>query len=212
MAQTLQASSYPGFQANEQNLSDGHDHYAAIRAALIQDGLIDPGTPNSWRVAREPFPLSRQEVSFFQSLGNHLLAFYGALNRLYLESVKGQQPLWVHEYLDQGKPEALLSFAKMKRFRDVLPHVIRPDVIPTAQGMVITELDSVPGGIGLTGSLGRAYGECGYQIVGKADGMVQGFANMMEDVAGASPIHLAIVVSDESESYRSEMEWLGSST
>ena len=41
----------------------------------------------------------------------------------------------------------------MKRFRDQLPAVIRPDIIPTQDGMVITELDSVPGGIGITACL-----------------------------------------------------------
>ena len=45
----------------------------------------------------------------------------------------------------------------MNRFRNLLPGIIRPDVIPTADGMVITELDSVPGGIGLTACLTRAY-------------------------------------------------------
>ena len=45
----------------------------------------------------------------------------------------------------------------MKRFRDQLPAVIRPDIIPTQDGMVITELDSVPGGIGMTACLSALY-------------------------------------------------------
>jgi hypothetical protein len=103
--------------------------------------------------------LSADQAAFFRSLGPHLLTFYRALNRLYLDSVRGAQPAWVAAYLDQGKPESLVSYSRMKRFRDQLPAVIRPDIIPTDDGMVITELDSVPGGIGLTGALGRAYGE-----------------------------------------------------
>ena len=47
----------------------------------------------------------------------------------------------------------------MKRFRDQLPAVIRPDIIPTQDGMVITELDSVPGGIGITGALTEIYSQ-----------------------------------------------------
>jgi hypothetical protein len=108
--------------------------------------------------------LSPEDVVFFRSLGDHLLAFYRALNRLYLDSVRGAQPAWVAAYLDQGKPESLITYSRMKRFRDLLPGVIRPDIIPTDESlpghrMVITELDSVPGGIGLTGALGRTYAQ-----------------------------------------------------
>ena len=38
--------------------------------------------------------------------------------------------------------------------------------------------------------------------------MVRGFEKMMEKIVSDSSYHLAIVVSDESESYRSEMQWL----
>jgi hypothetical protein len=208
MSQTLKDSSYPALQPEEPVQRDPSDPYIAIRNVLIKDGLFGSEDPNPWRIARNPFTISRDELSFFQDLGNHLLAFYQALNRLYYESVRGHQPTWIHTYLDQGKPEALLSFARMNRFRDLVPGVIRPDVIPTDHGMTITELDSVPGGIGLTGSLGGAYGQQGYQILGGTDGMVRGFAKMIEEPVGSSPFHLAIVVSDESESYRSEMQWL----
>ncbi|MDX1410715.1 MAG: hypothetical protein R3351_01035 [Nitrospirales bacterium] len=208
MSQTLKDSSYPGLPTEESILGDSSDPYHAIRNVLVEDGLFDAEDPNLWRIARNPFPLSRDELSFFQDLGHHLLAFYRALNRLYFESVRGHQPPWVHAYLDQGKPEALLSFARMKRFRDLVPGIIRPDVIPTDHGMTITELDSVPGGIGLTGSLGGAYEQQGYQIVGGKDGMVRGFATMIGEFVESSPFPLAIVVSDESASYRSEMQWL----
>jgi len=210
MSQTLKDSSYSALQAEEPIQRDLSDPYIAIRNVLTRDGLFNSEDPNPWRIARDPFPISSDELSFFQDLGNHLLTFYRALNRLYLESVRGHKPSWVHSYLDQGKPEALLSFARMNRFRDLIPGVIRPDVILTDHGMTITELDSVPGGIGLTGSLGRAYGQQGYRIVGGADGMVRGFAKMIGEPAGSSPFHLAIVVSDESAFYRSEMKWLAS--
>src|SRR5438094_6296762 len=138
-----------------------------VRDALVRDGLYDrspdtaadPGTAGirRWRIAPEPFFLSPLELDVLQALGNRLLAFYRALNRLYHESLRGAQPAWVAAYLDQGKPESLIAYSRMKRFRDVLPGIIRPDIIPTEDGMAITELDAVPGGIGLTGSLSRAY-------------------------------------------------------
>ena len=161
-----------------------------------------------WRLASTPFPLSSSEVGFFHSLGEHLLAFYKALNRLYLDSVRGLQPFWIHQYLDQGKPKALIDYARMNRFRDLLPDIIRPDVIPTADGMIITELDSVPGGIGLIGSLSQAYACTESTVVGGAEGMITGFADMVRHRADNRPLRLAIVVSDESESYRQEMQWV----
>ena len=143
---------------------------STIRDSLIQAGLFAAspdgsdspatefdGSVRSWRIGTAPFLLTTEQLSFFQQLGPHLVAFYRALNRLYLESARGLQPRWIAGYLDQGKPEALIAYSRMKRFRADLPAVIRPDVIPTPDGLVITELDSVPGGIGLTAALSRAY-------------------------------------------------------
>ena len=50
-----------------------------------------------------------------------------------------------------------MTYSRMKRFRADLPGVIRPDIIPTQDGMVITELDSVPGGIGFTACMSQLY-------------------------------------------------------
>jgi len=174
-----------------------------------------------FRVAPTPFPLSPSDVAFFQHLGQDLLAFYRALNRLYQDSSRGIQPPWIAAYLDQGKPESLVTYGRMNRFRNLLPGIIRPDVIPTADGMVITELDSVPGGIGLTGCLTRAYddqieldnpttdtqAERSPLIAGR-DGMLQGFAAMVRAQQSDQEGCLAIVVSDEAKEYRPEMEWM----
>jgi hypothetical protein len=197
---------------------------ARIRDTLIQDGLLggstdftdqDPTKPvaTRWRIAPFPFLISPRDLSFFRALGAHLLTFYRALNRLYHDSVHGGQPAWVAEYLDQGKPESLIAYSRMNRFRDLLPGVIRPDIIPIEHGMVITELDSVPGGIGLTGSLSKVYHELEDpsekgEIIGGPDGMVSGFADMVQSHVGERPGCLAIVVSEEAKDYRPEMAWL----
>ena len=179
-----------------------------IRHTLRNDGLFQKGEPDAWRIAQHPFQLTSSEVTFLEQLGDHLLVFSRSLNRLYLESVKGRQPAWVHQYFDQGKPEALVSFARMNRFKNVLPDIIRPDIIPTETGMIITELDSVPGGMGLTGSLSRAYHQLGEELVGGPDGLSDGFAScLLERTKDQSPV-IAIVVSEESVSYRPEMQWL----
>ena len=145
-----------------------------IRRALIEAGLFAPAEEaegTRFRISPTPFLLTPEEWAFFTSLGDHLLAFYRALNQLYGESVRGTQPAWVAGYLDQGKPPSLLEYARAKRWRDQVPAVIRPDVIPTADGMVITELDSVPGGIGLTAALGRAYAGVQRQTLNASSGL-----------------------------------------
>lgn len=165
----------------------------------------------SWRISPCPLLLSRDQLEFFTALGPQLLSFYRALNRLYSESAKGAQPAWVARYLDQGKPEALVSYSRMKRFREALPAVIRPDVIPTQDGMVIAELDSVPGGIGLTACLSHAYHDLNgghMQFVGGRDGMVRGFASMLQSAQEQHAGCIAILVSEEAKDYRPEMSWL----
>lgn len=185
------------------------DRCLAIRTKLQSANLFGPAT--SWRVSPCPFYLSSDQVQFFINLGPHLLSFYRALNRLYNESVKGIQPSWISKYLDQGKPEVLVQYSRMKRFRDTLPAVIRPDVIPTQDGMVITELDSVPGGIGLTACLSHSYHDLDgddSRLIGGRDGMVRGFARMLQSLQDRREGCMAILVSDESKDYRPEMAWL----
>ena len=159
----------------------------------------------------EPLSLSADQLAFFQKLGPQLLRFYRALNHLYGESVRGTQPAWVAAWLDQGKPEGLLTYSRMKRFRDDLPAVIRPDIIPTQDGMVITELDSVPGGIGLTACMSQLYARSsaadGARLVGGPEGMIRGFAAMLRHHA-VHPGMIAIVVSEEAKEYRAEMTWM----
>lgn len=165
----------------------------------------------SWRVSPCPLYLSSEQLQFFTDLGPRLLSFYRGLNRLYTESAKGIQPTWIAGYLDQGKPAALVQYSRMKRFRDVLPAVIRPDIIPTEDGMVITELDSVPGGIGLTACLSRIYHGLDSdhaQIIGGHNGMIRGFARMLRSLQDQQVGCIAILVSDESKDYRPEMSWL----
>ncbi|MDH5580091.1 MAG: hypothetical protein OEZ09_16705, partial [Betaproteobacteria bacterium] len=167
----------------------------------------------------EPLRITPDQLAFFKALGPQLLLFYRALNRLYMESAtRGTQPAWIAGYLDQGKPEGLITFSRMKRFRDQLPAVIRPDVIPTSDGMVITELDSVPGGIGLTAALSLAYSDLSphplpltphpNEIVGGRTGMIEGFATMLRAQRGTRDGCVAILVSEEAKDYRPEMTWM----
>ena len=170
---------------------------------------VHPGTNSSWRVSPEPFLMPKEIVSHFEELGRHLYQFYRAANQLYWQSFRGIQPTWVAEYLDRGKPAEVVGYGRMNRFKQRLPGVIRPDIIPTKGGLIASELDSIPGGIGFTGSLADRYGRLGAGIVGGVDGMVTGFARMVRSEAGSEDAVLGILVSEESEAYRPEMTWLG---
>jgi hypothetical protein len=96
----------------------------------------------------------------------------------------------------------------------------------TENGFSITELDSVPGGIGLTAWLNQTYSKVGQAsrlpgaegaapgeelgrrdpwpaLIGGPDGMLRGFESIFDD---AKQVH--IVVSEEAKTYRPEMEWI----
>src|SRR5881628_803110 len=198
----------PGSPPTELLPETSREHSRRVRTRLMEAGLHDGAT---WRISPTPFLLTSADLSAIQSLGPHLLRFTHALNRLYYESVRGAQPTWVADYLDQGKPPDLIAYARMNRFHTALPGVIRPDLILTEDGFMISELDSVPGGIGLTGCMGQAYADLGWPIIGGRDGMVAAFAQMIRSLPHDQPnkpLQLAIVVSDESKDYRPEMLWL----
>ncbi len=102
--------------------------------------------------------------------------------------------------MDQGKPAHVVELGREERWRNDLPGVMRPDLILTETGVSIAELDSLPGGIGLTGWLNETYAKLGQSVLGGEDGMIT-------DFAAAFP-HEDILISRESGDYQPEMEWL----
>ena len=185
--------------------SAAHRAAHAIRAALPPGGLF---ADQHWRIAPEPFALEPELVRELEFLGRVLLQFYRAVNLLYRQSAEGRQPGWVAQLLDQGKPADLLAWQRHPAFKHEVPRVIRPDLLLTDEGFAISELDAVPGGIGLTAWLNQTYAQPDLpgsprEIVGGARGMVEGFAGIFGDAPAAH-----ILVSEESAAYRPEMVWL----
>ncbi|MFL6536707.1 MAG: hypothetical protein ACJ8JD_00810, partial [Chthoniobacterales bacterium] len=174
------------------------DRLNAIRSAFPREGLF---AEKQWLLSPDPFPIDAKFERELVQLGHQLFVFQRACNQLYQLSVKGKQPAWIAAYLDAGKPAELIEFSRQKQFRDELPMVIRPDIVLTDEGFVIAEIDSVPGGIGLTGWLNRTYSQFDHQVLGGADGMIDGFRNCL-------PRGGDIVISEESATYKPEMEWL----
>lgn len=133
-------------------------------------------------------------------MGYRLRQFSEACNLLYRQSVDGRQPAWICELLDRGKPQELVALGREHAFRSEIARVIRPDLLLTEEGFSICELDQVPGGIGLTAWLNETYCSLGYDVLGGAAGMLEGFASILPPGE--------ILVSEEASTYRPEMEWL----
>lgn len=112
-----------------------------------------------WRIAPQPFRLERKLADELESLGRVLFQFKRAANLLYRLSAAGKQPAWIAGWLDRGKPTALLELQRAAPLKNDLPRVIRPDILLTDDGFRITELDNVPGGIGLTAWLNWTYAQ-----------------------------------------------------
>ena len=171
---------------------------AEVHGAIPKEGLF---AGKEWLISPEPYPLSEADAEELSKLGYRLSLFNKAANLLYQQSVRGKQPAWIADYLDRGKPAALIELARHKDLRDALPAVIRPDIILTETGWTISELDTVPGGIGLTGWLNQTYASAGHPVIGGATGMIEGFRSLL-------PNGGEILVSEESATYRPEMHWL----
>ncbi len=178
---------------------------AADRARFIRDKTPVEGlfAGHEWRVSPAPFSLGSELANDLETLGRVLLQFNRAVNLLYRHSVEGRQPAWAAELLDRGKPDELIALQRSAALKNELPRVIRPDLLLTDTGICVTELDSVPGGIGLTAWLNQTYSQLGANVLGGADGMLRGFASIFSD---AKRVH--IVVSEEAATYRPEMQWV----
>ena len=186
--------------SNPINASSPAEAAAYVRDALPSGGLF---TDQSWRVSPTPFSLGPELAKELDAFGRVLLQFYRATNLLYRQSVAGKQPAWIADLLDQGKPAELIELQRSNSFKNDLPRVLRPDCLLTETGFAISELDSVPGGIGLTAWLNQTYSALGAPVIGGERGMMDGFAGIFGD---ASNVH--IVISEEAGGYRPEMEWL----
>jgi hypothetical protein len=186
-----------------------------LKAAFASTPLFEA---KSWRLSPEAWPLTPPQVEELESIGAACLDYHRALELLYLRSAGGKnllrnKPLlapWVADYLDRGKPPELVAHAREARNRGALPAVLRPDLLLTDEGWALTELDSVPGGIGLTAFLNRLYAASGEgAVLGASDAMIQNFYQAVSALRAdiRNPL-IALVVSEEAATYRPEMQWL----
>ena len=183
-----------------------HLKLETIKNALPESQLRHSG---SWLFSPQPLALDKQTSKALTQLGHPLAQFQRASDSIYQRSVKGKLPSWIHQLLDAGKPDWMIDLQQSQALRETMPRVIRPDLILTAKdsdehgnSFALTELDSVPGGMGITLWLSRFYSEHGFDILGGANGIRDGFQNLYPEQGGR------VLVSDESDDYRPEMTWL----
>ena len=169
-----------------------------LRDGLPEDGLFGGG---AWRWSPEPLKLSQAEARKMMALGHPLARFQQACDGLYRRSAAGKLPEWLAELLDEGKPEWMVHLQREAATAEQFPRVFRPDLILTDSGFAMTELDSVPGGMGVTAWLSQVYAKAGFDVLGGPNGMIDGFRSLMPEGG-------TVLVSEESKDYRPEMEWL----
>lgn len=169
-----------------------------LTSEIPEGGLF---TGKTWRHGPEPLRLDADDVSTIESLGPVLVEFLRAANDLYYS----RDPEWssYRELLDAGKPDWLLEIHHAEAMRDALPTVIRPDLLLTPDGIKLTEIDSIPGGIGVIDFLNLRYEEAGFDVLSGADRIGRFFVDR----------DIEFVFSDEACGYRPEIEWmLGNAT
>jgi hypothetical protein len=171
---------------------------AELRAAFPPEGLF---AEKDFLLSPRPFLIDGALRAELEKLGHRLFLFQRAANELYHRSLAGKAPVWVAALLDGGKPPELLERARRREARQELPHIIRPDLLLTPDGFAIAELDSVPGGIGLTQWLNATYATAGaWDVLGGPHGMFEAFRAIVPEGR--------ILISRESATYRPEMEYL----
>lgn len=201
--------------ADEEGQRGGLTHDSAS-AAFAGQSLFEDKT---WRYSPSAFPLTPDQVAEIREIGQACHDFLRAQETLYLRSAAGKNLLrnrtleapWVAEYLDRGKPAGLIGHARSPALRGSMPLVLRPDLLLTEDGFAMTEIDSVPGGIGLTAFLNRLYTGAGEEgVLGTGgDDMVEAFYSVLSLRAPSLEApYIGILVSDEAATYRPEMEWL----
>jgi len=153
-----------------------------------------------WRWSPVPYRLDPRLADELDSMGHRLRQFSEACDLLYRQSVNGRQPGWIADLLDRGKPREIIELGRDPTFSGAIAQVIRPDLLVTEDGFSICELDQIPGGIGLTAWLNQVYSSSGFDVIGGACGMMDGFASVL-------PFG-DVIVSEEASTYRPEMEWL----
>ncbi|MDC0614071.1 hypothetical protein OAP08_06245, partial [Akkermansiaceae bacterium] len=87
-----------------------------------------------WIWSPEPFQLSKNQKKTLNRLGRPLHRFQCVSDELYRLSSEGRRPEWIAKLLDAGKPNWMINHQRSSEQRNVIPKVIRPDLLLTEDG------------------------------------------------------------------------------
>jgi hypothetical protein len=174
----------------------------AARARFVREAMPEGGlfAGMDWRISPEAFPLDAEQVEELEQLGQRLYVFQQACNLLYRQSVEGKAPAYVAQWLDAGKPAALVELSRDKALKNLVPDVIRPDLLMAEKGWALAEIDSVPGGVGVSAWMNETYAALGEPVLGGASGIRDAVNRLLPQGV--------VVVSEEAMAYGPEWRWL----
>ncbi len=181
-------------------------NFFEIKKALAGTTLFAEKT---WKIGAEFFSFPSEKIEELRNIGNACFAFYKALETLYARSAENKNLLrnetlfapFAAEILERGKPKNLIAHQRSRAIAGTIPPVIRPDLLITENGFALTELDSVPGGIGLTAFLAKIY-----KVENPQNSIAELFWKSIS--RGNENAKIAIAVSEEASTYFPEFNWL----
>lgn len=171
----------------------------------------------SWQLSPTPLELPSEIVNELNPIGEACFEFLSGINKLYQASKANKSILrnkhftvpWVADYFDKGKTKKILEHANLELLKSTIPKVIRLDLLLIEGGVALTEIEVIPGGIGFTSFLHQLYQNKNNELIGSSQAMLNGFYESMANLMpyNQNPI-IVLAVSNESETYRPEFQWL----
>lgn len=170
-----------------------------------------------WESSPSPLSLPTDIAEQIVPIGNACFDFLKSISKLYYASKNNKTILrnkdlilpWIAEYFNRGKTDLLLKHLDLNNTKHAIPQIIRPDLLLTDDGLAMTELEVVPGGIGFTSFLHSLYENNDSNLIGSSSDLLNGFYDTLANLTKHNPLPvIAILVSDESETYLPEFIWL----
>ncbi len=166
-----------------EQVADGHQFYYARSPEYASPAALP------FRISAEPFYVNGEEAQTIRSIGQEISSFMAATIELY--SINDE----ARELLDRGKPE----FFQNGETPDYL--FWRPDIIVTAKGFAVCEIETSVFGLALAELLNRGYISAGFETMVEA-------AELRKHVTINTPTEGAIVYTDKTKAFAGQLDFL----
>lgn len=148
-----------------------------------------PEKPINFRVTPTPLQLSKAQKEELTRIGHSTTQYFLAVQEL------SQREEEVAQVLSKGKPEIFANGNNLCYL------FIRPDIIMTADGMSICEIETSPFGLGLAHLLTQAYSLAGFETMA-------GPHELVNHVHRQSANQGTMVYSDKIQAFRGQLQFL----